>query len=119
MAKHHVTEEVIDIYLREIRDSEVDTMILGCTHYPLLRSAIMRYMGDRVHIVNPAYETAMDLKKVLEERGISRGVNDLTSTSSMSVMRQRNSSNLPIPYYHMMWERSGRLISRTIRESIR
>ena len=36
----------------------------------------MRYMGDRVHIVNPAYETAMDLKKILEECGISRGVNE-------------------------------------------
>lgn len=67
-AKHHITEEVIDIYLREMRDSEVDTMILGCTHYPLLRSMIMKYMGDRVHIVNPAYETAMDLKGLLEER---------------------------------------------------
>lgn len=66
--KHHITEEVIDIYLREMRESEVDTMILGCTHYPLLRSMIMKYMGDRVHIVNPAYETAMDLKALLDER---------------------------------------------------
>lgn len=66
-----VTEEVIDIYLREMRDSEVDTMILGCTHYPLLRSAIMKYMGDGVHIVNPAYEAAMDLKKILNERNMN------------------------------------------------
>ncbi|MDO4312093.1 MAG: glutamate racemase [Eubacteriales bacterium] len=66
-----VTEEVIDIYLREMRESEVDTMILGCTHYPLLRSAIIKYMGDRVHIVNPAYEAAMDLKKILNERNMN------------------------------------------------
>ncbi len=70
--KHHITEEVIDIYLREMKESEVDTMILGCTHYPLLRSAIIEYMGEGVHIVNPAYEAAMDLKKLLKEKNMSK-----------------------------------------------
>ena len=42
-------------------------MILGCTHYPLLRSRIREYVGDRITLVNPAYETAMDLKKLLED----------------------------------------------------
>ena len=46
-------------------------MILGCTHYPLLRSKIMAYLGERVHIVNPAYETAMDLKDILNREGIA------------------------------------------------
>lgn len=68
-AKHRITEEVIEIYLSDMRQTEIDTMILGCTHYPLLRSKIMAFFGDKVHIVNPAYETAMDLKKVLGERG--------------------------------------------------
>lgn len=66
-AKHRITEEVIGIYLSEMRQTEIDTMILGCTHYPLLRSKIMAFFGDKVHIVNPAYETAMDVKKVLAE----------------------------------------------------
>lgn len=69
-AKHKITEEVIDIYLSDMRNSDVDTMILGCTHYPLLRSKIMAYFGDRVQIVNPAYETAIDLKQILREKGI-------------------------------------------------
>lgn len=64
-AKHRITEEVIDIYLSDMRRTDIDTMILGCTHYPLLRSKIMAYFGEKVHIVNPAYETAMDLKKIL------------------------------------------------------
>lgn len=72
-AKHKITEEVIDIYLSEMKKSNMDTMILGCTHYPLLRSRIMAYLGDAVHIVNPAYETAMDLKNVLKEKNM---VND-------------------------------------------
>ena len=63
--------EVIDIYLSDMRKSEIDTLILGCTHYPLLRSRIMAYFGESVHIVNPAYETAMDLKKILEEQKIA------------------------------------------------
>ena len=70
-AKHKITEEVIDIYLSDMRKSEIDTLILGCTHYPLLRSRIMAYFGEKVHIVNPAYETAMDLKKILEEQKIA------------------------------------------------
>ena len=70
-AKHHITKEVIDIYLSNMRNTDIDTMILGCTHYPLLRSSIIEYFGDKVHIVNPAYETALDLKKILEEQGLS------------------------------------------------
>ena len=53
------------------RCSQIDTVILGCTHYPLLRSRIMAYFGESVHIVNPAYETAMDLKQILEEQKIA------------------------------------------------
>lgn len=70
-AKHKVTWEIIDYYLAEMRESDIDTMILGCTHYPLLRSRIREYMGDKIHLVNPAYETAMDLKNLLESKGMS------------------------------------------------
>lgn len=69
-AKHRITKEVIDIYLSDMRNTDIDTLILGCTHYPLLRSGVMEYFGDAVHIVNPAYETAIDLKNVLEENGL-------------------------------------------------
>ena len=44
---------------------EIDTLILGCTHYPLLRSTIRKIMGEEVRLVNPAYETALELKKLL------------------------------------------------------
>ena len=68
--EHHVTEEIIDYYLNSIKESEIDTMILGCTHYPLLRTKIREYMGEEIQIVNPAYETAMDLKKILKRLNI-------------------------------------------------
>ena len=56
-------------FAKHRRQTKIDTLILGCTHYPLLRSRIMAFFGEKVHIVNPAYETAMDLKKVLCEGG--------------------------------------------------
>lgn len=69
-AKHKIAEEVIDYYLASMKETDIDTMILGCTHYPLLRSRIMKYLGDGISLVNPAYETAMELKKLLTEMNL-------------------------------------------------
>ena len=44
--EHIVTREIIEYYLESMRDTDIDAMILGCTHYPLLRSKIREYMGD-------------------------------------------------------------------------
>ena len=59
-------------YLREIlaKDPLIDTLILGCTHYPLLRTIIAREIGDGITLVNPAYETAQALKGLLAHRGL-------------------------------------------------
>lgn len=65
--KHQVTDEIIDYYLASVKESDIDALILGCTHYPLLRSKIREYVGDKITLVNPAYETAMDLKRILKE----------------------------------------------------
>lgn len=70
LAKHPIAEEVIHYYLDELKHSNVDTLILGCTHYPLLRTKIREYLGENIHLVNPAYETALDVKKLLEENDI-------------------------------------------------
>lgn len=66
-AKHKVTEEIIDYYLESFMDTDIDSLILGCTHYPLLRSRIKEYVGEQITLVNPAYETAMDLRQVLKD----------------------------------------------------
>ena len=65
--KHQVTDEIIDYYLADLKESDIDALILGCTHYPLLRSKIREYVGENITLVNPAYETAMDLKRILQE----------------------------------------------------
>lgn len=69
-AKHHVTGEIIDYYLASFMETDIDSLILGCTHYPLLRSRIREYFGEKITLVNPAYETAMDLKQILKENGM-------------------------------------------------
>ena len=61
-----VTDEIARRYLAELIDIDIDTLILGCTHYPLIRSTLARTMGDKVTLVNPAYETALELKMMLE-----------------------------------------------------
>ncbi len=65
-----VTDEIARRYLTELIDIDIDTLILGCTHYPLIRSTLGRIMGDAVTLVNPAYETAQELKEMLEQRGL-------------------------------------------------
>lgn len=63
--KDPVTDEVAYRYLKEIKEKNIDTLILGCTHYPLLRSIVQKVMGENVTLVNPAYETALELKNLL------------------------------------------------------
>lgn len=65
-----VTDEIAGRYLTELIDVGIDTLILGCTHYPIIRSTIGRIMGDGVTLVNPAYETARELKQLLQENGL-------------------------------------------------
>lgn len=65
-----VTDEIAKRYLTELIDVGIDTLILGCTHYPLIRSTVGRIMGPDVALVNPAYETAHELKGLLKDMGL-------------------------------------------------
>ena len=65
-----VTDEIAMRYLSELIDVGIDTLILGCTHYPLIRATIGRMMGEKVTLVNPAYETAVELKRLLESKDL-------------------------------------------------
>ena len=65
-----ITEDVVSRYLHDMKEYEIDALVLGCTHYPLLRGVIGREMGESVKLVNPAYETAKSLKDLLKERDL-------------------------------------------------
>jgi len=67
-----VAELTAEKYLTELAEHEVDALVLGCTHYPILRYTIKKVIGPNVKLVNPAFETAKDLKKLLEDNNIMR-----------------------------------------------
>lgn len=57
-------------YLGSFSKNKIDTLILGCTHYPLLKKIIQQALGNRVRLVDPAYYTAKEAKSVLVNQGI-------------------------------------------------
>ena len=59
---------VVGDYLNPLHETEIDTLILGCTHYPLLAPVIRDVMGDRVLLINSAEETAREASTVLHVR---------------------------------------------------
>jgi len=64
-------EEITKIardYLQTMKDAKVDTLVLGCTHYPLLTGVISYVMGNDVSLVSSAEETAKDLYRILVEK---------------------------------------------------
>ena len=65
-----ITVEIADRYLHELLSYGIDTLVLGCTHYPLISRTIHKVVGDGVKLVNPAYEAAKELDIILEKNGI-------------------------------------------------
>lgn len=68
-----VTELIIREYLTAVRAAGVDTLILGCTHYPLLKKMIGDFMGADVILIDPGKVAACALKQSLEEKGLLAG----------------------------------------------
>jgi len=60
-------------YLDRLKAEEVDVLVLGCTHYPILKNAIGGVLGGEVHILNAGLETARVVKSMLESRGLMKG----------------------------------------------
>lgn len=61
-----VVEMTVRTYLGSLKQSGIDTLILGCTHYPLLKKAIRKYMGKKVRLVDSAEETAKEVAATLK-----------------------------------------------------
>lgn len=65
-----VIETVAEEYLASLRQEGIDTLILGCTHYPLIKTMIGEFMGRNVVLVDPAKTAAHHLERILSERGL-------------------------------------------------
>ncbi len=69
---HDITYRVAKEYLSDFKKEGVDTLILGCTHYPLLKNTIARVMGKKVTLIDSAFEVAMEVKEILASQGLLR-----------------------------------------------
>jgi len=67
---HPATRMIAESYLAPMRDAGIDTLVLGCTHYPLLAPVIVDVLGAGVTLVDSAAETALALRDVLAQRGL-------------------------------------------------
>lgn len=63
-----IPEQIVAHYLEPIKKKDVDTLMLGCTHYPLLEKTIQSYMGNKVKLVDSASSTVENLKQCLKEK---------------------------------------------------
>ncbi len=59
-------------YLSELLAKDIDTLVLGCTHYPILKNIIQQVVGDTVTLVDSAFYTAAFLRQTLEHEGLLR-----------------------------------------------
>jgi glutamate racemase len=67
-------------YLTPLQDARIDTLVLGCTHYPLLKPLLADILGPDVVLIDSAHETAAEIARVLEQRGLrSNGAGTATS----------------------------------------
>jgi glutamate racemase len=67
-----VVEMTVKAYLGSLKQSGIDTLILGCTHYPLLKKAIRKFLGDAVYLVDSAEEIANEVSAVLKQESLTR-----------------------------------------------
>lgn len=70
--KHAVTDQILREYLAPLLRGGIDTLVLGCTHYPLLKKAIRRVIGDEIALVDSAESCAWYVRERLELLGLAR-----------------------------------------------
>ena len=103
--KDPVTEEIARRYLGDLLGQGIDTLIMGCTHYPLLRGMLQKIAGEDVTLINPAYETALALDRLLAEKEMRREAstdaedgNKYRFYASDTVEKFNAFANLILPY---------------------
>jgi len=69
------TRKVAKEYLKPLLKEDIDTLILGCTHYPHLANLIKEIVGNNVTLVDPAEEVVLDIKKMLKKAGTLKAAN--------------------------------------------
>ena len=74
---HEATKLIAREYLQDLIDFGVDTVILGCTHYPLLSGVIQKIMGDDVKLIDSGMAASLEVEDYLNGRGVRNDSNQL------------------------------------------
>ena len=106
MADHEAERLLARDYLAPLREVAIDTLVLGCTHYPAMRHLIVEVMGPAVRLIDSGEETALEVARVLQER-------DLLTPSELPPTLQFTVSDLPLRF-----RRVGRLLLGETIESV-
>lgn len=72
LVRHPATRLMVSDYLSPLLSHNVDTIVLGCTHYPILREMISGVAGDRVELVDPGAATALEVESILKSADMIR-----------------------------------------------
>lgn len=65
-----IIERIAKEYLNPIKETGIDVLVLGCTHYPLLKNTIQKIMGDQITLVDSAQQTASQIKDILNKENL-------------------------------------------------
>jgi glutamate racemase len=99
------TKMIVKKYLHPLRDKQIDTLILGCTHYPLLKKNIAPRIGRKVHIIDSSVEVAFHLKNLLDEDETLR-----TSLYAPDTSNRFFVSDIPSPVHAL----ANKIFGRTV-----
>lgn len=72
-------QKVVDNELATMRNKNIDTLIMGCTHFPIMQKLIQHAVGDNVTLINPGYETVEQLKRLLVQQDLANSDNNSSS----------------------------------------
>ena len=87
-ANTRVALEVAEIYLEPLLDAGVDTLVLGCTHYPILRSTIEHVVGEKIAIVDSAETTAKCVQEMVRDSPTTQPVHTFLVTDAAERFRR-------------------------------
>jgi glutamate racemase len=96
------TVDAVRGYAKPLQDADVDTVILGCTHYPLIRPILQRVFGRGVTLVFSAEETAREVAETLARKGIENaasrdGTYRFLTTGDANTFRSTGARFLQLP----------------------
>lgn len=106
LAEHEATRLIARDYLAPLHEMEIDTLVLGCTHYPALRALIAELMGPAVRLIDSGEETALEVARILHER-------DLLAPADHVAIRTFTVSDLPLRF-----RRVGRMLVGDMIETV-